>query len=93
MFQVVWVREAPSRWDSACPSISVCWAHRRKRWDLFSCWVGFPWALEFGTAAVQSFRCFAFRSALGLETFHKLNLKMKPNILIKEVSSPVANPM
>lgn len=68
-------------------------ARRKQSWDLFSCCVGSPRALEFGTTTVQSFSSFTFQSALGLETFHKLSLKMKPNIPIKQVSSPVANPM
>jgi len=50
------------------------------------CPVCFPFAQEFGIAASQACSSLTSHLAPGLETFHKLNLKIRPNILIK---SPV----
>lgn len=60
---------------------------------LFFCCVGFSFAQDFGITTFQSFSSFSFQLAPGLETFHKLNLKIWPNILTKKVSSFVASPM
>lgn len=83
-------KRSPLQWDPACPSIPGL-AGGRLGCVFLLC--GLSMGPEFGTATVQSLSSFTFQSALGLETFHKLNLKVKPNILIKGVSSPVGSPM